>query len=189
MCVTGEWEIRDDLDPYVPHLHYLASSALRLGPLAPVPVNRRERCRLRPPGARGPFSRGAPPGSRTALNPSPRQLMLNARPGSGLPLRAQVLALRAWRPERRDDRHQPLELFRLGSHTAACATTAASTSRVRRSFRTRRTAQRSFCRDVCDCGAMFQMLVEEVSNPAAANSDSNSARCRRSGESCARLLW
>jgi hypothetical protein len=25
----------------------------------------------------------------------------------------------------------------------------------------------SFCRDVCDCGAMFQTLVEEVSDPAA----------------------
>jgi hypothetical protein len=25
----------------------------------------------------------------------------------------------------------------------------------------------SFCRDVCDCGAMFQTLVEEVSNRAA----------------------
>ncbi len=30
----------------------------------------------------------------------------------------------------------------------------------------------SFCRDVCDCGAMFQTLVEEVSTQLAADSDS-----------------
>ena len=50
-----------------------------------------------------------------------------------------------------------------------------------------------FCRDVCDCGAMLQTLVEEVSTSGLRLELLEIAvyifRCRRLGESCARWLW
>ncbi|KAH9052258.1 hypothetical protein EDB87DRAFT_1692494 [Lactarius vividus] len=111
----------------------LPRAPIRLRP--PTTTDRRERGRLHPPGARG-----------TVLS-----------------TRAQDRPLRVWRPKWRDDGHWPVELG-LASIARGCPVRyyRVNFSRAKELPHEADLRSASFCRDVYDCGAMFQVLVEEV---------------------------